>query len=183
MPRFYFLDPLALTGALEQTLREPARRRADQVDQRDPIAVDVYRDGDSIVIEGALPGARLEDIEVNCQEGLLTIQASISEEEREYAVREIPKGPLSRSLALPAEANPEQATASFQDGILKIVVPRVPPKTGRTIRVESAGRPEDGSRIVMERRNDGDQIVDAVKGQDYKEVEGRRKRPARPAGP
>ena len=183
MPRFYFLDPLALTGALEQTLREPTRRRADQVDQREPIAVDVYRDGDSIVIEGALPGARLEDIEINCQEGLLTIQASIPEEEREYAVREIPKGPLSRSLALPTEANAEEATASFQDGILKIVVPRVAPRTGRTIRVEPAGRPEDSSQIVMERRNGGNQIVDAVKGQDYKEVEGRRKRRARPAGP
>src|SRR5437870_5184961 len=113
MPRFYFLDPLALSGALEQTQREPARRRADQVDQRDPIAVDVYRDGDSIVIEGALPGARLEDIEVNCQAGLLTILASIPEEEREYAVREMPKGALSRSLALPPEANAEAATASF----------------------------------------------------------------------
>ena len=183
MPRFYFLDPLALTGALEQTLREPARRHSNQADQAEPIPVDVYREADTIVIEGALPGARLEDIEISCQEGLLTVQASIAEKEREYAVREIPGGPLARSLALPAEANVDEARASYQDGILRIVIPRAPVNRGRTIQVETTGRPEDGSRIVMDRRSDGDQIVDAVKGQDYKEVEGRRKRRARPAGP
>jgi HSP20 family protein len=181
MPRFYFLDPLALSGALEQTMREPARRRMDEVDRREPIPVDVYREGDAIVIEGALPGARLEQIELNCQEGLLTIEASIPEAEREYAVREIARGPLSRSLALPPDANVEQATASYQDGILRIVVPRAAPARGRTIRVESTARPEEGSRIVMDRRQEGDQIVDAVKGQDYDEVQGRRKRRPRPA--
>ena len=63
------------------------------------------------------------------------------------------------------------------------MIPRAPVNRGRTIQVETTGRPEDGSRIVMDRRSDVDQIVDAVKGQDYKEVEGRRKRRARPAGP
>lgn len=183
MPRFYFLDPLALGGALEQTLREPARRRADELDRRELIPVDVYRQGDEIVIEGALPGARLEQIEISCQEGLLTIEASIPEEERDYAVREIARGPLSRSLALPPEANVERATASYQDGVLRIVVPRAAPPRGRKIRVESSGRPEDGSRIVMDRRQESEQIVDAVKGQDYREVEGRRKRRTPPAAP
>ena len=64
MPRFDFLDPLALTGALEQTLREPAQRRSMEADQAEPIAVDVYREADTIVIEGALPGARLLHVAV-----------------------------------------------------------------------------------------------------------------------
>src|SRR5438552_3310724 len=169
MPRFYFLDPLALTGALEQTLHEPARRRPEQAAEAELVPVDVYREADTIVIEGALPGARLEDVEISCQEGLLTIQASIREREREYAVREIPKGALSRSLALPTEANVDEARASYQDGILRIVIPRTPARSGRTIRVETAGRPEEASRIVMDGRSESDQIVDAVKGQDYKE--------------
>jgi HSP20 family protein len=184
MPRFYFLDPLALSGALEQTLHEPFRRRADQIDQAELIPVDVYRDGDSIVIEGALPGARQEDIEISCEEGLLTIQASIPERtrERDYAVREIPRGALSRSLALPPDSKPEAAKASYQDGVLRIVVPGAPSPKGHTIRIETAGRPEGGSGIVMDKRQ-ADQIVDAVKGQDYSEVEGRRKGRGRPAGP
>lgn len=173
MSRFYFLDPLALTGALQQTLGEPAGHLPQESQL---IPVDVYREADSIVIEGALPGARLEDIEISCEEGLLTVRAAIQDSERDFAVREIPRGPLSRSLALPADAHVEEAKASYQDGILRIVIPRTPAPTGRTIRVEMGRPTDDRSRIVMDKRTEPGQIVDAVEGQDYREIDGRRKR-------
>lgn len=173
MTRFYFLDPLALTGALQQPLGEPAGRLPQEAQL---IPVDVYREADSIVIEGALPGARLEDVEITSEGGLLTVRAAILGGDRDFAIREIPRGPLSRSLALPADAQVEEAKATYQDGILRIVIPRTPAPTGRTIRVELGSRPDDSARIVMDRRTEPGQIVDAVEGQDYREIDGRRKR-------
>ncbi|HYM50402.1 MAG TPA: Hsp20/alpha crystallin family protein [Candidatus Limnocylindrales bacterium] len=175
MPRYYFLDPSALT--LERARIRPGPAEADQ-DQMIP--VDVYRDGDLIVIEAAVPGARLEDLEISCEEGLLTIRAGVSEPDRDYAIREIPRGVLSRTLALPADCSVETSSAAFQDGILRITIPRAHVRTPHTIKVESAGA-SDASRIVMDRREVApNEIVDAVKGQDYREVEAHKKRRSPP---
>lgn len=88
---------------------------------------------------------------------------------RDYAVQEIPRGSFSRTLALPTECQVHDARASFQDGILKIVLPKSKATVAHTIRIETPTQAPESSRIVME-KNDGD-IVDAVKGEDYREVD------------
>ena len=57
--RFVYNDPYALRGAVEQLAgQQPVGTRRE----RDlPIPVDVYQQGNEIVIEGALPGAELTD--------------------------------------------------------------------------------------------------------------------------
>src|SRR3989442_12990425 len=106
-----------------------ARRERDL-----PIPVDVYQQGNEIVIEGALPGAELKDLELTCEAGLLTLRGSIAPVDRDFAVQEIGRGTFSRTLAL-------------------------------TIKVES-GKSDTTSRIEM----DKPEVLDAVKGQRYREV-------------
>ncbi len=133
-----------------------------------PIPVDVYQDGNEIVIEGAVPGARLEDLELTCEEGLLTVRGHVLRPRHDYAVQDIPRGSFSRTLALPTECQVQEA-ASFQDGILKVVLPKSKATVTHTIRIETPTPNRESARIVME-KNDGD-IVDAVKGEDYQEVD------------
>jgi HSP20 family protein len=162
--RFVFNDPYALRNAVDQLAgQQPVGTRRE----RDlPIPVDVYQQGNEIVIEGALPGARLEDLELSCEDGLLTVKGEVSNAERDYAVQEIPRGTFSRTLALPVECDIEDARASFENGIVRIVLPRQRQRVAHTIKVE-VGKAEDSSRIVMQKP----EVVDAVKGEGYREVD------------
>lgn len=165
--RFFFNDPYALRGALERLASQGAGTRDSEL----PIPVDVYADTEGVVIEAAIPGARLDDLELSCDEGLLTIRGTLPPADRNFAVQEIPRGNFSRTLALPGECLAENARASYDQGILRIVIPRSHPKT-RSIHIDVQQDPQAGdrSRIVAQKSDDGGQIVDAVKGKDYREV-------------
>lgn len=163
--RFLYNDPYALRFAVEQLAGQGATARQER-DQ--PIPVDVYRQGTDIVIEGALPGARLEDLELSCEEGLLTVRGAVSTADREFAVQEIPRGAFSRTLALPTECDISQAKASFDNGIVRIVIPRQSIRTAHSIKVEVVNN-DESSRIVMEKPD----VIDAVKGQGYSELPAR----------
>lgn len=162
--RFLYNDPYALRFAVEQLANQGGQADAAPRDQ--PIPVDVYRQGNDIVIEGALPGARLEDLELSCEEGLLTVRGTIAPAQRDFAVQEIPRGAFSRTLALPSECDINQAKASFDNGIVRITIPRQPQRTAHTIKVEVADS-DKSSRIVMEKPD----VIDAVKGQGYTDVQ------------
>lgn len=161
--RFLYNDPYALRFAVEQLANQPSQPAAER-DQ--PIPVDVYRRGNDIVIEGALPGARLEDLELSCEDGLLTVRGTIAPPDREFAVQEIPRGAFSRTLALPNECDVNQAKASFDNGIVRIVIPRQRQRTAHTIKVEVADS-DQSSRIVMEKPD----VIEAVKGEGYTDVQ------------
>lgn len=162
--RFVYNDLYALRTAAEQLAgQQPIATRRE----RDlPIPVDVYQEGNKIVVEGALPGARLEDIELSCEEGLLTVRGRVSSVDRDFAVQEIMRGSFSRTLALPAECDPEQARATYENGIVRIVLPRQRQRVAHTIKVD-VGKADDSSRTLMEEPV----VVDAVKGEGYREVE------------
>jgi HSP20 family molecular chaperone IbpA len=166
--RFLFNDPYALRHAVEELAGQGSgvRRERDQ-----PIPVDVYQDGNNVIIEGALPGARLEDLELSCEDGLMTVRGKVTAVDRDFAVQEIPRGGFSRTLALPIECAVEEASASFENGIVRIVLPRQRQRATHKIQVEM-GKSDDSSRIVMEKP----QVVDAVKGQDYREVDAKTNR-------
>jgi HSP20 family molecular chaperone IbpA len=128
-------DPYTLRGAVhEMAGSQPVATR-----ERDlPIPVDVYQLENEIVIEGAIPGARLEDLDVSCEDGLLALQGEIAAVDRDFAVQEIPRGRFSRTLALPAECEVDHATASFENGIVRITIPRHRQRVAQTIKVQVA---------------------------------------------
>ncbi|HSO94047.1 MAG TPA: Hsp20/alpha crystallin family protein [Candidatus Dormibacteraeota bacterium] len=165
--RFVYNDPRSLRNAVEQFVGQHAE---SQHLAEIPIPVDVYQDGNDIVIEGAIPGAGSASLELTCEDGLLTVRGEVESVAREFAVQEIPRGAFSRTLALPGECDIQHARASFENGIVRIVVPRQKPRVAHTIKVEVASNQADGSRIVMEKPGD---VVDSIKGEGYREVDGR----------
>ena len=159
--RFVYNDPYTLRGAVhEMAGSQPVATR-----ERDlPIPVDVYQLENEIVIEGAIPGARLEDLDLSCQGGLLTVQAEVAAIGHDFAIQEIARGRLSRTLVLPVECEIERATASFENGIVRISIPRRQ-RVAQTIKVQvakGAGTP----RITKAKP----EAIEAVKGQGYREV-------------
>ena len=63
--------------------------------------VNVYEEGDNLVVEAHLPGMKAEDIDVRHEQGVLTISGQHSEDqerkERNYLVREHRMGRFSRT--------------------------------------------------------------------------------------
>ncbi len=80
-----------------------------------------------------LPGVEEGDIDVSLAEGVLTLKAEHKaereekDEARRYHVVERSYGTFLRRFALPFEPDADKVEASFEKGVLKVVVPRLHP--------------------------------------------------------
>lgn len=94
--------------------------------------MDVYETNGEIVAEAELPGVDPKNIEVEVKNNILKIEAKAEEKKEEkgkgYYRKELSRGYYKRSFPLPVEVVGEKAEASYQEGILKVVIPKVMPK-------------------------------------------------------
>src|SRR5919204_123544 len=91
-------------------------------------AMDVYEEGDNLVVEAHLPGVKPEDLDVNVERGVLTISGRTESEaerkERNYLLREKRSGRFTRSLQLPPAYQTDNCQASYDNGVLRLVFPK-----------------------------------------------------------
>jgi HSP20 family protein len=106
--------------------------------------LNVYEEGDNVVVEAQLPGTKPEDIDVRVERGTLTIRAETKadeeRQERSYLVREHRRGTLERSLRLPETVDPDACQASFENGVLRLTFPRSEQAKPRRISVTAGGQ-------------------------------------------
>jgi len=90
--------------------------------------LNVYEEGDSLIVEAQLPGVKPEDVDVSVERGTLTIRAEtkadVERKERNYLVREHRQGSYVRSIRLPEVVDPDGVKASFENGVLRLVFPK-----------------------------------------------------------
>ncbi|MCI0668332.1 MAG: Hsp20/alpha crystallin family protein [Methylococcaceae bacterium] len=102
--------------------------------------VDIVDGDKEVLVTANLPGVDKDDIEVTVTENMLTIRAQKKQEQEEskgeYFRREISHGEISRTLALPAEVNCEQASAAYRDGVLKLTLPKIRTSKRHTVKVQ-----------------------------------------------
>ncbi len=90
-------------------------------------ALDLYQTNDDLVAVVELPGMRKDDIEISLHDGMLTISGERKTEkaEGEKAARsERFVGKFCRSVSLPTRVDANKVTANYQDGILKVTLPK-----------------------------------------------------------
>jgi len=88
---------------------------------------DVYTEDDKqLTVETHLPNFSEDDVNVNVDQGALVIQAQKHDKEmdkkKKYIVRESASS-FYRRIALPEQADEDAVSASFDNGVLKVVVP------------------------------------------------------------
>ncbi|RAK62724.1 Hsp20/alpha crystallin family protein [Hymenobacter edaphi] len=97
--------------------------------------VDAYETEQSYEIEAALPGLKRDDIKVEFQHGRLSISGErrLQQERhgRRYHLLESQYGSFHRSFQLPDVASAQGIDAQFEDGVLRISVPKDQQKTLR----------------------------------------------------
>lgn len=80
-------------------------------------------------VEVAVAGFSKEDITLKLENGVLTIQAEKKEESGEgsknYLRREISSRSFSRAVKFPYKLNENEVSASYKDGLVNIVLPKV----------------------------------------------------------
>lgn len=109
------------------------------------ISVDVAEDDETVTVTADLPGFQKDDIDISLREGRLTIRAEREEEteteseddEETYHRRERVHREVSRTLRIPADVDEEAASASYQNGVLTVTLPKEEAETeGHSIDVE-----------------------------------------------
>ena len=109
--------------------------------------LDVHTDAESLTIEASLPGISLEDVEITVEGGTVTLsstsRAERTEEAGSYLVREIRRGAVTRSIALPEGLEPDKASATFENGLLRLRIPRAEQVKPQRIKISplSDGQP------------------------------------------
>jgi HSP20 family protein len=105
-------------------------------------AVDVYESGDRFLVSVELPGIDPADVEVSVEDSTLTVRGErrFVHEEKEGSVQRIERryGAFSRTLTLPSTVNPDKVEATFDKGILTIVVPKREEAKPRKIQVKAS---------------------------------------------
>ncbi|WP_297453397.1 Hsp20/alpha crystallin family protein [Persephonella sp.] len=90
--------------------------------------VDVYEKDNKLIIEAEIPGAKKEDVEVKIKDNAVVIKGEVKKEAEEkdktYYRTERFYGVFERVIPLPVEVKAEEAKASFENGVLKIEIPK-----------------------------------------------------------
>lgn len=130
-------------------MRDAMERTFDDFFSRSPTSyqgygvfdLDMYQTNDNVIVKASVPGVKAEDIQISIIGDILTIRGEVKEDEEikeaNYHIRERRYGSFSRSLALPTQVLSEKAAAEFENGILKLTLPKAEEVKLKTIMVKA----------------------------------------------
>ncbi len=114
--------------------------------QSTPLPLDVYATPDEAVIIAAVPGMNPQALDVTINQNTVTLSGTVpSAAESEqgkgatWYLHELWHGPFRRSLTLPFEVDAGRAEATFENGIVRIVLPKAEQAKPHKIAVKAAG--------------------------------------------
>lgn len=126
------------------TRGEPERGRAAF-----PMPLDIYSTDEAIVLLAAVPGMDPEDLDLTIQKNTVTISGELRSPVEEGAgadltwyVRELAEGTYRRSLTLPFTVDADKAEATFEHGILKVVLPKAEEARPKKVAISLGGKQE-----------------------------------------
>jgi len=86
---------------------------------------DIIENEDKYIVDYALAGFKKEDVSLNVDENILTIEGERkANEDIKYNRKNTFYGKFKKSFSLPDDVNSEKIDASFRDGILSVTIPK-----------------------------------------------------------
>jgi len=90
--------------------------------------MDLYEDKNNLVVRAELPGMKKEEIDISLHQGSLVIsgERKMEEQESEGDASRAERffGRFQRALELPKPVDAEKVSATYQDGILTVTLPK-----------------------------------------------------------
>ncbi|HLO27459.1 MAG TPA: Hsp20/alpha crystallin family protein [Geobacteraceae bacterium] len=103
-------------------------------------SVDIFEDGNNVVVKAEVPGMKKEEIEVNLTQDTITISGHKKEEEKvekkDFYRLERTFGSFTRKLRLPSDILTDKAKATFKDGVLEVRIPKSPTARAKKIAID-----------------------------------------------
>jgi HSP20 family protein len=132
-----FRDFDRLTAQLLGTTNRPA-----------VMPMDAWREGDQFVIELDLPGVARDSVDLDVERNVLTVRAErvARNGDWEALASERPRGVFSRQLVLGDNLDLERIEATYDDGVLRLVIPVAEKAKPRKIEIGSSA-PSEASAI------------------------------------
>lgn len=119
----------------------PVRFVAGPQAQESYFPVDLFETDGDVVLKASLPGVKPEDIDISVTGDHLTLKAESKEESEEkgqnWYRRERRSGTFVRQFQLPTEVDSAKAAANFEDGVLRLTLPKAETVKPKTIKVEA----------------------------------------------
>jgi HSP20 family protein len=131
----------AMDRLFEDSFVSPLTWRTHNGESTGP-ALDVHQTADEIVVSAALPGLKAEDVDITITGQTLSIRGEFKADEEverdQYLYRERRFGTFHRQLQLPVRVQGDATTATFDDGVLTLRIPKAEEVKPRQIQVRPA---------------------------------------------
>jgi HSP20 family protein len=105
-------------------------------------AMDVHQTGDEIIVTASLPGLKAEDVDITITGQTLAVRGEFKADEKverdQYLYRERRYGTFHRQVELPVRVQGDATTATFEDGVLTLRIPKAEEVKPRQIKVKPA---------------------------------------------
>lgn len=125
-------------------------------------AVDIVESDSELTIVAELPGLKAEQVEVTCDNGVLTIRGEKSEsrkegEEGRWHLVERSYGSFARSFQLPQGVDESKIEGSFDNGLLTVHIPKAALPQPKRINISGQSGQREGTRQIGEEHTSGKQ--------------------------
>jgi HSP20 family protein len=103
-------------------------------------AFNVSESGDMLFVEAEIPGVRAEDLDISVEGNTLVLRGQRkpdSPENVSYHRRERVSGRFSKSISLPYEVNADNVQAEYQNGVLRLTLPKAEHAKPRSITIKT----------------------------------------------
>lgn len=125
----------------ESFLRSSSAPRWQAEEGHLPVTADLVETDDSLILKADLPGLKPEDVDISVSDGVLTVKGEYKtekeEEEGNVHFRERRYGRFQRAIRLPGNVDTDAAEAKFEDGVLKISLPKTEEAKPKQIEVKA----------------------------------------------
>src|ERR1700752_405779 len=105
-------------------------------------SVDIYENKDQIVLEAELPGMKQEDFDLSIANNVITLRGERkfekTDETDNYHRVERSYGSFTRSFTLPQTVSAEGASAEYNNGVLRVTLPKREETKSRRIQVNGS---------------------------------------------
>ena len=101
--------------------------------------VEVFENAHEVVIKAQLPNVDPKQVDITITNDAVTFKGATKhegEKDSNYYLRELRYGAFLRTVPLPAEVKGTQATASYNDGMLEVRLPKSDRAKNTTVKVE-----------------------------------------------
>jgi HSP20 family protein len=142
----------AVDRLFEESFVSPERLLAAGASGGRTMPVEIHETPDELVVRALMPGVSPENLDVQYQQGTLTLRARTeppaAHDDWSWHLREFGYGEMTRTFTLPREIDAERAEASFQHGILTLRLPKAEAAKPKTIRLSATGQGGQSEQIA-----------------------------------